>query len=417
MVVSGEDTTARRPPRPVGLQAVLLAGATGIAQVLVAVIYILTARDTDPARYGTVVTAIAIGTSVSGLIDFGSNALWTREAASGRMTTSDLGRRVAGKMLAATAVAVIGSVVLAFIDPLLLPAGVILATVLLGQTMLVPLRAHRRGETVALLLLLERAIAVILFLALLLVLRPTEALWISLAVGTLGLTVCARLLTPPSDRMRFFAGRPENPWAGTRHFGTSAIAASAQQLDLPLLGAVAGPVAAGLYGAVNRWTQPLQLLSGAFSSAAAPFLAQADGWGHARRIVVRASWMLFLAVAVCIGLAVFAPVLVPFLLGDQYEGSAVVLQWLALGTIPAIFNQPLASALQARRYDHLVAIPWLTCVIVQLGLVAVLGPLFGALGAAIAFSVLQTLLLVALCGCLIYAVRAERGSADSSASS
>lgn len=405
-----------RPPRPVGLQAVLLAGATGVAQVLVAVIYILTARSTDPSSYGAIVTAIAIGTAAAGLIDFGSNALWTREAASGRVSSTDLGARISGKLLAAAALAVVATVVLLLLAPAYAPAGAVLVAVLLGQSMLVPLRALRRGETVALLLLVERVAAVAIFGLLAVAGAPaTDALWVSITIGTLLLAAAAHRLTPRAARMHFFAERPRNPWAGAGHYGVSAVAASAQQLDLPTLALVAGPAASGLYGAVNRWTQPLQLLSTAFSSAAAPFLAQSDGWGHARRLVMRASWMLFLAVAACALLALCAPVVVPVLLGEQYEGSVAVLQWLAWGTIPAIFNQPIATALQSRRYDHFVSIPWLSCVVVQLGLIVLLAPTLGALGAAIAFAVLQTLLLFALVGCLVYAVRSERRSADQDA--
>ncbi|MDN3496516.1 lipopolysaccharide biosynthesis protein [Planococcus sp. APC 4015] len=394
-----------------GLQAVLIAGATAIAQVLVAVIYIVTARDTDPATYGAVVTAIAVGTSAAGLVDFGSNAFWTREAASGRTPATGLGARVSGKLLLALALAVTATVVTSVVAPAYLAAGAILVAVLLGQTMLIPLRALRRGETVALLVLIERVAAVLLFGLLSAIgVDPTTALWIALALGTLTLAAMAGALTPTTERMQFFGGWPRNPWAGSRHYGWSSIAASAQQLDLPLLGIVAGPAAAGLYGAVNRWTQPMQLLSGAFSSASAPFIAQAEGWSHARRIVLRSSWMLFVAVGVCIALAITAPVIVPFLLGDQYDGSAEILQWLALGTIPAIFNQPIVSALQARRYDHLVAIPWLVCVAIQLALIVILGPLLGALAAAIAFTTLQVLLFAVLTGCLVYAVRTEVSS-------
>lgn len=393
-----------------GLQAVLLAAGTGLSQVMVAVIYILTARDTDPSAYGVVVVAIALGTAGAGLLDFGSNALWTREMASGRTSAGELGSRMTVKLAVAMAVALGAAAIVVWIDPIYLASGVILFTVLLGQTFLVPLRALRRGETVALLLLVERAVAVAVFGALLLArVEPIAALWVSLAVGTLILAVAAHAMTPRHERLRLFARRPRNSWEGTRHYGASAVAASAQQLDLPLLGAVAGPVAAGLYGAVNRWTQPLQLLSYAFSSAASPFLAQAEGWAHARRMVARASWMLFLAVAVCLVLAVGAPLLVPLLLGSEYAGSSAVLQWLAVGTIPTIFTQPIAAALQARQYDHLVSIPWLSCVAIQLSLVVALGPILGALGAAIAFTTLQTLLLLALAGCLVYAVRAERG--------
>ena len=104
---------------------------------------------------------------------------------------------------------------------------------------------------------------------------------------------------------------------------------------------VAGNTATGSYGAVTRWTAPINLLAGAFATVLAPYSAESASlrvlWTHARS----ALWIPLCGIIAAAGLAVLAPVLVPLLLGDAYHSSIIVLQLLAVGTIPAIINQPL----------------------------------------------------------------------------
>ena len=92
-----------QPPgrRGVGTQAMALAASTGIAQILVAVIYVVAARDSAPAQYGLIVAAIALGVVAAGFLDFGTNTLWVRELATGRMSAEQFGARLLGKLLIA----------------------------------------------------------------------------------------------------------------------------------------------------------------------------------------------------------------------------------------------------------------------------------------------------------------------------
>lgn len=402
-------TVTREPRvRSVGAQAILLATATGASQVLVALVYLFAARGSTPAEYGQTVVAIALGTAAVGFVDLGTNALWTREVARDHLDRQTLSARILGKLLAAVAVALIALLAFAVWAPQLIPAPAILLASTIGQTLLVPLRARRRGDTVAWLLFTERAVAAVIFTAMIVAqMRVDLALWISLAFGTCGMATIAYFATPRAGRP-LARVRPAFPWRGARYYAISAVASSAQQLDLPLLTTVAGATAAGIYGSVNRWTQPMGLLASAFSSAATPFVARANDWGEVRKVVSRAAWLLVIAVVACVALIFMAPWVTPLLLGDAYVGSVSVLQLLAAGTIPAILNQPLAAALQARRYDHLVAFVYLSCVCVQLVLVGVLGGTYGAIGAALAFVILQSVLLGALVCCVTYAQRRDR---------
>jgi O-antigen/teichoic acid export membrane protein len=375
---------------------------------MVAALFIVAARNSGPTEYGLVTTAIAVGGSMMGFFDFGSNSLWIRASAAGSLSDDELNSRATLKVTIAVGIAAIGVILAVFVDPRLLVAcGVFLAGTV-AQVVLVPIRAARRGEIVALMILVERLASLAIFFSLLLSgAAPLQALWISLVGGT-SVMAGAAYITTPRGRMRPTFGRLRNPWRGSKYYGIGGLASSGQQLDLPLLGLVSGAPAAGIFSGVNRWTQPMGLLSSAVSSASAPFIAGASDWDATRRLVVRASWLLAVAVSVCVCLAITAPVLVPWILGEDFSGSAIVLQWLAIGTVPAILNQPLASALQSRRYERLVAFIYLAAVAVQLILVATLGSLIGALGAAIAYCLLQTIMLTALAICIFVLYRRER---------
>lgn len=397
------------PRRSLGTQAIALAVGSGLAQVMVAIIYVASARDAGPEDYGAVAAAIAVGGAAAGFFDFGSNALWIRERAARRLHTSDFNSRAATKTVIAFLLFLAGGALTLSLAPIYVIACVLFLVTAVTQIMIVPIRAARRGELVAGLSLLERFVSLAIF-GLLIVTGVTAlaALWISLAVGT-GITgLAAFVISSRYLGLRLWKTNLRNPWHGSIYYGFSALASSGQQLDLPILTAVAGSGAAGVYGGVNRWTQPMGLLATAFSTAAAPFVAGAPDWAATRRLVLRASWLLAIAAVSCAALAVLAPLIVPWLLGSAYADSVAVLQWLAIGTIPAILNQPLAAALQARRHERLVAFVFLIAVILQLGFVALLGSPFGALGAAIAFCILQAVMLVSLSIAVLVSVRRAR---------
>ncbi|MFE9956945.1 lipopolysaccharide biosynthesis protein [Micromonospora sp. NPDC005299] len=414
---SGRVATAQNPPRhqrvrSVGAQAVMLAFASGLAQLLVAGVYILAARGTAPADFGVVVTSVAIGTAGAGLLDLGTNAFWMRELSRNAIAPSDLGARVRTKLAVGALVAASWGITVAWFQPTLSIAGAILFAVAASQTMLVPLRATKRGGTVALLLVLERLVAVAVFALLTLSGASTQlSLWISLAVGSISMAVVAYSIQARHSRLRLTGRGFANPWRGTRHYGLSSLALSAQQFDLPILGAVAGATAAGIYGGVNRWTQPMGLLATAFSSAAAPFVAGATDWKSARQHVMRAAWVLALGIAACCVIILVAPKVVEMLLGQEYAGSAPVLRWLAAGTVLTTLNQPLASFLQSRAHEDMVAYVLVGSVAMQLCLVVALGSTMGAEGAAVAYCVLQLGVFASLAICMRAAYRRENGRA------
>lgn len=381
----------------VGSQAIALALGAALSQVLVALLYINAARASSPSEYGIVVSAIALGNALVGFIDFGSNSLWVRELASQELSIDEVGTRAVIKLLIVGLIGVVATAASCLWLPQFVFAPAVLAAVAYVQTMVVPLRSERRGIAVSVILLTERAAAAAIYVvAILAGANPLVALIPALVSGSILAGIIATLVTPRAHRFRFTKKLWVNPWSGAKHYGFYSVALSAQQLDLPLLVLVAGNAAAGNYGAVNRWTQPLALLASAFSGAAAPFLAKASSIKQAAKVVSSSIWILLVAIGAAVVVIFTAPLLVLWLLGPDYASSSPLLQLLALGTIPAILNQPLATALQARRHDRLVSNLVVSAVLIQLLLVSILGTLLGSIGAGIAYCLLQTLLLIGL---------------------
>jgi O-antigen/teichoic acid export membrane protein len=385
----------------------MLAFSTAIGQVIVAVLYIWTARVEGPESFGPIVAAIAAGSTLAGLIDFGANSFWVREMASSRMDLESLGMGIATKIFTGFVLCSCWCAVNIFVWPSmqLWIAGPIAISILLSQCFAVPLRAAGRSDLVALGTMVDRTVAACLFATLLILgVDATLALWSSMSAGPIAASVLTRWvlsgdLKPP---LRLVKGH--NPWQGSKHYGLSSVAVSAQTLDLSIMNMVAGPAAAGLYGAVNRWTQPMTLLAGAFTNSAAPIVARAASWKQAWPQVKRSALLLVGAVVTCIAVALLADPLVTVLVGPEYDNSGTVLQVLALGTIGAVLNIPVASFLQSLGRDRAVSAIITTGVLIQLGLVACLSLQYGALGASLAFCVLQALILVSL----IAAVLANR---------
>ncbi len=174
-------------------------------------------------------------------------------------------------VLAASAATVVGALIIA---PEFVATGFLLSSSTFAQTSLVPLRAAQRSEAVAWLTVVGRVFSVAVFLGQTSMGIPAGvSLWSSLVLGDVTLTLCALAVTPKDDRPRIRLRSMANPWSGTKWYAVTNLSVSAQQLDLPIVAVLAGSGAAGIYGGVNRWTQPLLVAIGAFASAAAPFMA------------------------------------------------------------------------------------------------------------------------------------------------
>ncbi|MFJ6284410.1 lipopolysaccharide biosynthesis protein [Pseudarthrobacter oxydans] len=397
----------RKPQRGLLTQALLLAFSTALGQVIVAVLYICTARIEGPEAFGPVVAAIAVGSTLAGFIDFGSNSFWVRQIATSKMDLMTLGNGITGKLAMACIICLIWGTANAIVAPALQLwiAAPIAISIVLSQSFAVPLRAAGRSDLVAVGAIVDRAAAAIFYTFLLILgVEASLALWTCLTAGPVIASALTRWVLSGALKPQMRLILRHNPWKGSRHYGLSSAAVSAQTLDLTIMNLIAGPTAAGLYGAVNRWTQPMTLLAGAFTTSSAPIVARAASWKQAWPQVRRSAWLLAGAVLTCIIVALLADPLVTVLVGPEYDDSGGILQVLALGTIGAVLNLPVASFLQSLGRDRVVSAIITTGVVVQLALVACLSLQYGALGASLAFCVLQGLILISL----VIAVFAKR---------
>lgn len=291
------------------------------------------------------------------------------------------------------------SVTIFVIDPInpLVFAGALATAMAASQAFQVPLRAQKRGSIVAILTLADRFVALALFAVILLTGLPsTVALMAGLIGGATTNASVSWLLTKRSCRTQGFWLYRANPWRRASGYGVTSLAISAQSLDLPIMSAVGGPAVAAVYGAVNRWTQPLGLFAAAFSLAAVPFVAESRSFGAAAVALRKGLALLLLGVLGCLVAAIFAEDIVSLLLGEQYEKASTVLTILAISTIAGIINQPLSTALQALHHEREVAIVLVISVVVQLTLVVLLVPEIAAIGAAIALLVGQYMIMIML---------------------
>jgi O-antigen/teichoic acid export membrane protein len=392
-----------------GLQSLLLAGSTAIAQCGTAVLFIFTARSSHVEDFGLAVTVIALATACAGIADFGGQNLWVREMVRGEISADLLGRMIAGKLavavilggslLVATKFSSLGSMTI---------AGVILAIcTLLGFMFQVSLRATGRVEWVAAAVLCDRGFAMLIFFTCRNVVPDHVLLLTALSAGGLLGAFLMYACTPLEVRPRLHLKPRVNPWGGSLYFGLSGLAVSAQGLDTPLLAAASSASAAGVYGSVNRWTQPLGLLANAYARAASPYLASARSTRAALRSTRSSVWLPAVAMIFSLAIAASAPWLVHLLLGDRYMSAAPVLSVLAIATVPGIANQVLAVALQARGRDRMVSGVLAGAVSLQLLLVALISPKFGAMGAALGFAILQVIVFAVLSAVLWKQQRVE----------
>jgi len=359
-----------------------------------------------------VVTAISVSIAAVGLYDFGSSALWMREIARPQPQVTDLAQRFWTKFGLAAVLGVIASCVVAighggaWLYPVVWLAVASNASLSLQAFA----RGHLRADLTAVATVTERTINIIAMMALLWAGYPAlYGLPVALLVGSLGgLLVLWWVLpaplhpAPPTRTIRF-------PWTGAGHFGAASIAVSLQTFDVAVLNTFGGAGAAGVYGSVSRWTQPMAMLSNAFTSTASAFFASAPSAREAVARARRASWLLLAATAGSVVVAILSPWLVPLLLGDDYVSSVAVLQLLAVGTAMAVWSQPTAALLQARGHDQRVAMVRLSASIAFLVSIAVVAPTAGAVGAAWSFVGLQMVNLTALALLVLHLMRRRAG--------
>ncbi len=168
----------------------------------------------------------------------------------------------------------------------------------------------------------------------------------------------------------------------------------AREADSVLLGRYAGGVALGHYDRGNKLAiVPIQRINTLLQSLMLPILSRLNEEGERYRYaylrVIR-QLMLFMTPGV-VAVGVTAPVLVPFLIGEQWAPAAPIFAWLTLAALhrPVSMSMDLLFVSQGRMRDYL---SWSFFSAATSIAAFVIGLRWGAVGVAAAFALSDVLI-------------------------
>ncbi|MHA1568036.1 MAG: flippase [Alphaproteobacteria bacterium] len=167
------------------------------------------------------------------------------------------------------------------------------------------------------------------------------------------------------------------------------------RIDLVMLQGITGAEAAGLYGAAYRLVEAAMILPAAFLTAIFPRLARISE-GNEDEELVRSvlKTLVYVATAGVVFGLVFAPEVLALLFGEPFREAAAGLRILLLALWFIYPNYLLTHLLIAHRRQNAYARIVGLCALLNVALNALLIPLLGLIGAAIATVLTEGLLLV-----------------------
>jgi O-antigen/teichoic acid export membrane protein len=349
----------------------------------------------DGGRY---VTVLALVGMVSGVTEIGLTAIGVRELATRRPEERGLVmRNLLGLRLVLTAVGVAAAVAFAAVvgyEPVVVAgtalAGVGAVATAVQSTLGISLTAALRFGWVTTLELVRQVLTVAGIVALVLWsagLLPFLAL--TIPVGALVLLLTAWVvrsdvpLTPSFDRAEWRALlREVLPFAAA-----TVIAAVYFRAAMIVLSVVSTPTETGYFAAPFRVTEVLLLIPNLVVGAAFPIFARAARDDHERLAYgVERVFQACLVLGGClmVSLVLGADFVIDVVAGEEFGPSGDVLKIQAVALMLAFPNAALFFAfLSLRRYRTLLLLA-AGALLVNVGLAAVLGELWGAEGAALA---------------------------------
>ncbi|HMW53401.1 MAG TPA: flippase [Rhodocyclaceae bacterium] len=182
-----------------------------------------------------------------------------------------------------------------------------------------------------------------------------------------------------------------------------------------LLGWLSGPAAVGHFAAADKLLKAAQAATAPVSQALFPRVSHLMHHDRAaalctlRRLL---KWQGAFTFAVSVGLFVLAPVLVRLLYGEAFEAAVEVVRWMApLPCLIGLSNVFGIQTLLPLGREKLFSRILLVSGVVNLGLLALLAPVYGAPGAAIAVTITEAG-VTALMGWAVRAHFAHRAPVD-----
>lgn len=331
------------------------------ASAVQAIGLLVLARVSSPGSFGHVNTVLSASLLLATVLDFGQLTYVAKMYATGHLPQV----RAALRMNATTTV--LGSVVTITIltvvaaatnaSPYLIALGIAVCLEKNVETVMsVPTAAGHSG-TVAISLAARRCtFLALLITGVLLDLPAVPVYCIALLLGSaVGQAHARVVVTALKQRVR---GEPIV--ARTRivreslPYFVSNLSSQARLLDLPVVAAVSGSSAAGLYSAATRLVQPLMLLPATLTSVMLPRSATMST-SRAKQVALRLALGTAFSAACLAGLTPWSTDLVAVVLGDPYAGAAPILSWTLIG-LPFLALPPILGALlQGQHRQKLVA--------------------------------------------------------------
>ena len=378
--------------------AVSLAAATVCAQSVIAAELVLVTHHMPASRFSEIVIAISVAMVCALFFDFGSNLYSVREIARGSLAPHRYAERLVIKVLIATSLSCGAVLFWGFFGSVALVAGscsLFVAQVSL-QGIAVPFRAVGRASTPAWLSVGSRLLGFGSLFCLGGILESSSlVIAVLVCQDLLGLGVAAAV----GRGFGLLQGvRPAlcSPWSGSSRYGFASLGVGLAQLDVVVLGATAGAPAAGIYGAVNRWVQPFNMLAASVAITVTPLVAQDPTLNRLWQAIRSHRMLLGSASLGAVGVALCSDWIVGLLLGEGYKDAASPLLLLGFGVALAVWSQPLAATMQALGRERLVA--WLlpSASVARLVTIALTAETLSANAAAASYVAAQAGILIAL---------------------
>ena len=379
----------------------LLGGQVLVRVVVLAGVVVLS-RLVGPARLGDYAVATALLSYAAVLGDAGLTTWAQREivrdptpAAASRVATATVVVQLACALLAALLLLLVLAVLPVSTGALRLTVVALPLLAFQCLSLLHVIQSYERMDALSALQVLSQLVATVGGVALVaatgqLVWMPVLA-WTGVAAADVGALLVVRRLGLHPVRVRR-GDLTTTARGGTEYLLSGMVVQILVNLDVVVVGIVAGARAAGLYGAAYRVTYAVLLLAGVVVTAVFPRLvrtwdADRDAFGGLARQLVLLSARLTLPLTAVV--VVVAPELVVLVYGRPYAAAGAVLQvlfvWVPLGWLNTMAGQALLAAGFARAYLTVAAVSAASAIL----LLTVLVPAAGPRGAGVAVALTE----------------------------
>jgi len=393
--------TARLPRRAMAASAGLVV-AGGVAQLGALVAAVAVARVLGATSLGIYTAAIAIGSIIVGGLGSGLPALAMREVAAGRagrrfvrrVLLTQLGMTAGGTVVATgIGMAVVGGARGAWLGFLAGAANIATGQFSLAGGVCSGLGRYRRVGFVQGLAGAGTACITIL------------ALWggaglpgVIAGLGATSATGAVVLWKHASHRLADDLGHEDLELRRVAPFVLIGLTnAGFFRIDALLLPILSTPSTAGVYASAYRMLGPFSIVDHGLGAVLYTRLAQ-EGQGREWKRLRRKGVLYYSLAILPVAAVAFAamPAIIRLVFGSDFLGAITPARLLLLSLVPKALYWPSAFALNAAGREVTVCKVFCVGLIVDVALILVLAPALGAAGAAIAWIVAETVVMVGL---------------------